>query len=202
MQRRELLRLLAIGSALPAIPPPLLAACREIHAGLTETPGPKVFSSRQDATVAAMAELILPRTDTPGAKDTQVNLFIDRVVADWYFEAERVRFLAGLADVDARTQSLFQNDFVDASLLQQAEILRSLGEELAEAVAAVAHGEHWHRGSTPEPQGNFYLDFRKLTLTGYFTSEAGFSQELRDEIVPGRFDGCAPLRFAAQKKGC
>jgi hypothetical protein len=148
-----------------------------------------------------MAELILPRTATPGAKDTKVNLFIDRVVADWYLEGERARFLAGLADVDARTQSLFQNDFVDASPSQQAEILRSLGEELAEAVAAAAHSERWHRGSTPEPQGNFYLDFRKLALTGYFTSEAGFSEELRDEIIPGRFDGCAPLRSAAQIKG-
>lgn len=201
MQRRELLRLLALSSALPAIPPPLLAACREIQASLAKTPALKALSAHQDATVVAIAELIIPRTETPGAKDTRVNLFIDRVLADWYTEGERGRFLAGLADVDARTQALFQKNFVDASGAQQAEILRSLGEGLAEAVAAVANNARGSRGSSPEPEGHFYLEFRKLALTGYFTSEAGFTQQLREEIVPGYFKGCAPAESAAQAKG-
>jgi len=201
LQRRELLKLLAIGSALPAVPSPLLAACRELHASLAQAPSLKIFTSHQDATVTAMAELLLPRTDTPGAKDTRVNLFIDHIVADWYSDEERTIFLTGLADVDARTQSLFQKDFVEASPAQQAEILRSLGDGLAQAIHMMSHGPRGNRGATPEPTNNFYLQFRRLTLTGYFTSEAGFTQQLRDEIIPGRFDGCVPIESAPQSRG-
>jgi hypothetical protein len=201
LQRRELLRLLAIGSALPAIPSSLLAACRKVHASLTETPSLKILSSHQDATVTAMAELIIPRTETPGAKDTNVNLFIDHIVADWYSDQERAAFLVGLAEVDSRTQSLFQKNFVDASAVQQAEILRSLGDELAQAAAVAANATRGYRGSTREPEDNFYLQFRQLTLTGYFTSEAGFTRQLHGEIVPGHFDGCVPVEPSAQTKG-
>lgn len=201
MQRRELLKLLAIASALPAVPSSLLAACREIHASLAETPALKILSPHQDAAVTAMAELIIPRTDTPGAKDTHVNLFIDHIVADWYSDEERKQFLAGLAAVDSRTQLLFQRNFVDASAAQQIAILRSLGDELAQAAAAVANGPRGYRGSPPQPENNFYLQFRELALTGYFTSEAAFTQQLHEEIIPGRFSGCAPVSSAAQSKG-
>ena len=200
LQRRAVLKLLALSSALPAIPSPLLAACREIHASLAETASLKALSPHQDATVAVMAELIIPRTSTPGAKDTRVNLFIDRILADWCSDEERKQFLSELDGVDARTQSLFHRNFVDASPEQQAEVLRSLGDELAQAAAAVADNPRGYRGSPPEPENSFYLQFRQLTLTGYFTSEAGFTEQLREEIVPGRFDGCAPVESTPQTK--
>ena len=201
MQRRELLKLLALGSALPVIPSPLLAACRKVHASMTESPSLKVLTPQEDATVTAMADLLIPRTETPGAKDTKVNLFIDRIVADWYSDEERAVFLAGLKDIDRRTLAMFQSSFVDASAAQQTEILRSLGDELAQAVGALANHVRGHRGATPEPENNFYLQFRSLALTGYFTSEAGFTQQLHKEIVPGRFDGCAPVESAPESRG-
>src|SRR5262249_57720096 len=110
-----------------------VAAFRSVHAGLGSASAPRILTPRQDATVGAMAELILPQTDTPGAKAVRVNEFIDHIVADWYSDQDRARFLAGLADVDARTQGLFKKDFVDASAEQQSEILRALGEEMAQA---------------------------------------------------------------------
>jgi glucoside 3-dehydrogenase (cytochrome c) hitch-hiker subunit len=160
-----------------------------------------VLSPHQDATVVAMAELIIPRTETPGAKDTRVNEFIDHILADWYADEDRARFLSGLADVDTRTQNLFGKNFIEASAEQQSEVLRSLGDELAQATAALANAPRGYRGSEPEPDGNFYLMFRELTLIGYFTSEPGFTQQLREEIIPGRYDGCVPLLAPTSGKG-
>ncbi|MGB7845063.1 MAG: gluconate 2-dehydrogenase subunit 3 family protein [Candidatus Acidiferrum sp.] len=201
MDRRDALKLLALGSALPAMPVELLSAFREIHEGLVAAPALKVLSPHQDSTVTTMAELIIPATDTPGAKAARVNEFIDRILADWYSEEDRTHFLAGLANVDARTQSLFQRDFADASPAQQSDILRSLGEEMSEAAAALAAAPRGYRGSSPEPEHNFYFMFRQLTLTGYFTSEAGFTLQLHEEIVPGRFDGCVPFTPSTETKG-
>jgi hypothetical protein len=196
LHRREVLKLLAFGSGVPALGSPLFAACREIHAELGAAPALKILSTHQDATVAAMAELIIPQTDTPGAKDVRVDEFVDRIVSDWYSDEDRQRFLAGLADVDARAQRLFARDFAGAPVDQQLTILRILGEELAEASAALANAPRGYRGEAPQPQNNFYLMFRELTLTSYFTSEAGFTQQLHEEIIPGRYDGCVPLPAA------
>lgn len=193
MDRREVLKLLGLSSALSAMPAEWISAFRAIHASLDTAPALKILNPHQDATVTAMAELILPQTDTPGAKAVRVNEFIDRIVADWYSDEDRARFLAGLAAVDARTQSLFQKDFVDGSAPQQSEILRALGEEMAQATEALANAPRGYRGAEPEPEDSFYFMFRQLTLTGYFTSEAGFTQQLHEEIIPGRFDGCIPI---------
>jgi Gluconate 2-dehydrogenase subunit 3 len=201
LDRRAVLKLLAISSALPVFPAELRAAFCDVHAGLPALPSLKVFTPHQDATVAAMAELIIPATETPGAKAVRVNEFIDLIVAEWYSDEDRARFLAGLAELDARTQGLFQNNFIDASPAQQSEILRALGDEMAAATAAVADGPRGYRAAPPEPDGNFYLMFRQLTLTGYFTSEAGFTQQLHEEIIPGRFDGCTPSDSSKAGKG-
>jgi hypothetical protein len=193
VDRREVLKLLALSSALRAMPAERVSAFRTIHASLGSRPALKILNPHQDATVMAMTELILPQTDTPGAKAVRVNEFIDRIVADWYSDEDRARFLAGLAAVDALTQGLFQRDFVDASPPQQSEILRALGEEMVQATEALANTPRGYRGANPEPGDNFYFMFRQLTLTGYFTSEAGFTQQLHEEIIPGRFDGCIPF---------
>jgi hypothetical protein len=199
LNRREVLKLLALSSSLPAFPADLLAVFRNVHAGLPATPALKILSAHQDATVVAMAELIIPRTETPGAKDTRVNEFIDHILADWSTDEDRTRFLAGLADVDTRTQKLFNKNFVDASAGEQSEILLLLGEELAQATAALANAPRGYRGSLPQPDSNFYLRFRQLTLIGYFTSEPAFTQQLHQEIIPGRYDGCIPFPAAPTK---
>jgi hypothetical protein len=200
VDRREVLKLLAVSSALPALPAEWMATFRAIHAGPGNGPALKILNAHQDATVTAMAELILPQTGTPGAKAVRVNEFIERIVAEWYSDEDRARFLAGLAGVDARTQSLFKKDFVDVSPEQQSEILRALGDEMAQATEALAKAPRGDRGTDREPEDNFYFMFRKLTLTGYFTSEAGFTQQLREEIIPGRFDGCFPIETSTASK--
>jgi glucoside 3-dehydrogenase (cytochrome c) hitch-hiker subunit len=200
LHRREVLKLLALSSALPALPADLLAALRQIHTALPTDYALKAFDPHQNATVVAMSDLIIPATETPGAKDVHVNEFIDHIVADWFTDDERAGFLAGLADVDVRTQRLFQKTFVDASRAQQSEILRSLGDEMAAAAAALANEKRPYRGAVPEPQDNFYLMFRRLTLTGYFTSEVGFTQQLHEEIIPGRYDPCVPFDPSASPK--
>jgi hypothetical protein len=200
LNRREALKFLGAGAAASALPPQALAAFREIHANLSQTATLRILNAHQDATLSAAAELLLPATETPGAKAARVNEFIDHILADWYSEEDRKMFLEGLADVDVRTQKLFGKDFVAAGPDQQAEVFRALGEEMALALDAVASAAPGYRGSAPEPGENFYAMFRELTLTGYFTSKIG-AKQLHEETIPGRFDGCAPIAPSPQATG-
>ncbi|MFZ1138430.1 MAG: gluconate 2-dehydrogenase subunit 3 family protein, partial [Candidatus Sulfotelmatobacter sp.] len=100
MDRREALRLLATGTALQLAPRNLLAVLREARTLLATQVALRSLNAHQDVTVKAMAELILPRTETPGAMDVGVSEFIDLMLTEWYDESDRTRFLNGLAEVD------------------------------------------------------------------------------------------------------
>ena len=189
MQRREVLRILATGTALQLAPAKLLVFAREMSTLIASQAAPRTLNAHQAATVTAIAEQILPRTDTPGATDVGATAFIDLILTEWYEEADRSRFLAGLADVDTRSQRLFGKNFVDCSALQQSEILTDLGAQMMEERERL-------RDQPPafgEPPGdlNFYSMLRRLVLTAYYTSEAAATQELHFEMIPDRYEGCA-----------
>src|SRR5207248_705049 len=115
MQRREALRLLAATAALPILSRDAFSLFREVHEQLAKAPALKTLNPHQNATVTAMSELIIPQTDTPGAKAVRVNEFIDLILTEWYEGDERARFLAGLNDVDLRSRDVFGKSFIDCS---------------------------------------------------------------------------------------
>lgn len=187
MQRREVLRLLATGAALQLAPGKMFALMRETRALLAEQASPRTLNAQQDAMVKAMAELIVPRTDTPGATDVGASAFIDLILTEWCEEAERASFLGGLADVDARTQNLFGKAFLDCSPTQQSQILVALGEDLQPDIAP----RRRRRALGGPGTVSFYPMLRRLTLTAYYTSEAGATQELHFEIIPDHYESCS-----------
>jgi len=187
MHRREVLRLLATGSLLQLAPSNLFAVLREAHSLVQSQTSLRTLNAHQHATVKAMAEMIIPRTDTPGAADVGAPEFIDLILTEWYDEVERTRFLSGLLDVDSRSQTLFGKNFVDCSSVQQSDILMALGEKMAEEVGEQARPMRRRGASAPV---NFYAMFRQLTLTAYYTSEAGATDELHFEMIPGSYQGC------------
>jgi hypothetical protein len=174
-----MLRLIATGAALQLAPANILALAREVRFLVQAQRAPRTLNAHQFATVRTMAELIIPRTDTPGATDVGVAEFIDLLLTEWYDEKDRKSFVDGLGDVDARANRLFEKSFVDCSPVEQSKILNILGEEM------LKEGE--------SDSLRFYPTLRNLTMTAYYTSEDGATDELHFEIVPGRFDGCAPM---------
>jgi len=199
MQRRDVLRLLATGTALQLAPAKLFALMREARTLVQAHTSPQTLNAHQYETVKVMAEMIIPRTDTPGATDVGTADFIDLVLTEWCDQLDCKRFLDGIADVDSRARSLFGKDFVECSALQQADILTALGEKMVEESKASQAPPTRVRGYSYS--SNFYPMFRRLTLTAYYTSEAGATNELHFEIVPGEYQGCAdaaPVKEASE----
>jgi len=188
MQRRDALRLLVTGAVLPSLTPEAFAFFRAAHpaAGYAL----RTLNPHQNATVVAMTDLIVPATDTPGAKGALVNEFIDLILTEWATEDERANFLGGLAGVDKQSNDLFGKDFIDASPAQQTALLRSMDDA---AMAEHARAPEMVRERDKQLQGNFWMVFKSITLHGYYTSEIGFTQELKLQIIPGAQHGCTPV---------
>lgn len=174
LTRREALRRASLLLGV-AFTPSILAAAA---AGVTPpvAAGERDFwGDRERALVAALAERLLPRTDTPGAIDAGVPAFIERMVNAYFTDRERQTFLAGLPQVDAFSRSRGGDDFVRLRPEQQDAVLAALAE------AAVGQGV------------TFYSLVREATIVGYFTSELVGKTVLHYDPVPGRFDACIPI---------
>lgn len=193
MERRQILKLFASAAVLPTAGGNFYGVLRAIHESLPGGGALKTLDAQQHATVSAMADLIIPRTGTPGAVEARVPEFIDMILSDWSDDRSRTSFLHGLAAVDDLSRESFGKDFVGSSPAQQAEISRLLGEGMARDAQKIAAHPRGGRGGLPEPYGNFYFTFRQLVLTGYFTSEVGAAQQLHFQVIPEHLDGCAAL---------
>jgi len=193
MHRRQALRLLASAATLPMLSREAFSLFQAVHEQLHEQPVLKTLNPHQNLTVTTIAEIIIPQTNTPGAKAARVNEFIDLILTEWYDEEEKSTFLTGLTDVDSRARDLHGKDFVECGEQQQVEILQALDDEVA------APTEDVRRRRSHPPQKNFFFMMKQLTLVGYYTSQIGFEQELHGEIIPSRHAGCVPLEEEAAK---
>ncbi len=191
MQRRELFRLVGAGAVLPVWDSNLLALFQDAQpkAGYTL----RTLNAHQNATVMLMTDLIIPETDTPGAKGARVNEFIDLILTEWAHDDERQKFIAGLDDVDVRSNALFSKDFIDASRVQQDALIADLDQRFAVEREGPGPHPYVRRAHNTQLTGSFFENLKHMTLYGYYTSEIGFTQELRKQIIPGAYHGCTPV---------
>jgi hypothetical protein len=195
MNRREAIRLLAAGATLPFASPGAFARLREARTVVATETAMRSLDARQVATLKVIVEMILPRTDTPGANDVGACEFVDLILTEWYDDRERDHFLSGFADLDNRTGSLFGKEFAKCSSIEREEILTALGSEIVAAAEAV-HTLRPARGDwSSRSNEHFYVMLRRLTLTAYYTSEAGMTDALHYEVIPERHNACAPMQL-------
>ena len=137
---------------------------------------PKTLTAPQNELVVALTELIIPATDTPGAKAARVNRFVDQVLTDAP-AAVRGSFTRGLTWVDARSRALFKKDFLTASAEQQTALLMEMSSD-------VEQDDRIGR--------EFFQAIKGMTINGYYTSEIGLRQELGDsgQLFLPQFQGC------------
>ncbi len=177
MQRRELLKVAAAAAALTLIPGEAQAAWSKA-ARLTRDSGAQdTLTSTQRATLAALADAIIPRTDTPSATDVGVLAWIDVIVADYYTEADRRALTTGLDAIDAQARAIAGQPMSAVT-----------GDTLALVMNAL---DTPYDRNAPAARG--YARVKGLVIHGYFTSERIQRDVLKTEIMPGRFDGAADM---------
>lgn len=149
----------------------------------------RYLNNAQRRIVAAMAEVVIPRTDTPGAIDAGVPRFIELLAAEWFNDEERAIFEAGLEDMETRIPAQYGASFDELSGQQQLEIMEALEE--------IASDSQWYEFANVLrdfiSDAPFICQIKELTVWGFFSSEVGARQVLRYNPMPMRFDGDIPL---------
>lgn len=150
------------------------------------------FSTEKRAQVAAMAETLLPRTETPGAIDAQVPKFLELLYDQWMAAPEKQLFDSGLAEINKRARDAHGKTFAHCDAEDQKAVLEKMEAE---------QGDHpWFNfggASVVDNQNDipFMALFKEISIVGFFMSEVGAQQVLRYDMMPGTFDGDTSLGY-------
>lgn len=127
---------------------------------------PSALSDKQLQATADLAEVILPATSTPGAKDANVERFIDSMIADFLSPEESEA-------IQKSIEQLVQQNFTNLTFEEQKDFVSQLIEN--------------------DDGRDFFIQFKQMTLLGFFTSEIGATQVLQYDPIPGEYWGCESL---------
>lgn len=135
---------------------------------------PDFFSVEQGEIVTRIADILIPRTDTPGAIDALIPQFVDRVASIRLDEAGKKGFQAGFKAMAEACLKATGKSFLDCSDEEQLAFLQ------AEEKASL-EGD------------NLFGNLKEVIYTGFFESEEGATEVLKYDPVPGNYDGCVPF---------
>ena len=185
MNRRDALKntLLAMGYTITV--PSLISIFNSCSSNTSITWKPLFLSGEQATLVAELAETILPKTQTPGAKELNIDRFIDKMLHQVFSPEQQQLFITGLIGFDKQSKELNGKTFVDSSPEQRAKLLAKLEQETEKTPPSV-WGINLKKDAGPLP---FYRQAKSLTLLGYFTSQEIGKKVLVYDPVPGPFIG-------------
>lgn len=163
MDRRALMRsaIMLVGGSVAGVPAVAFAQDAE----------PKqFFTPPQFYVLDQVSEIMIPKTDTPGAREAGVPGALDMLMTKWASQTRGEQFRALMDDIDLRARAQAPAGLRGLSAPARLELVRAYDAEKMGAQEPV------------------YRRFKELVLTLYYLSEVGATQELRYELVPGKWE--------------
>jgi gluconate 2-dehydrogenase gamma chain len=198
MKRRDLIRAGVLTGAAAALRPPLARAqgtappseLTPAQSGVDASkdlaaPGwkPLFLDEHQNETLIVLSELIIPATDTPGAKEALVNRYIDLVLAADTHENQRA-FLNSLGYLDGESIRRYKAAFRYLSREDQDDLLHALAYPIG--------GSEWTGEAPPADVGHTHFEKLKQRIgIAYYNSQIGTRELGWDgNFTHGVYQGC------------
>jgi len=140
---------------------------------------PVLLDQREGEALARLVEALIPRTDSPGARDARVHEYIDLAVS-LAPAAEKKAFVSGLRWLDRESRRRYGGDLAAVADADLVELLHAVSDEHATHPKALEGG------------ARFFVDLKRRTIFGYYTSIEGRVEELGlSEVVSmQKWQGC------------
>ena len=200
LNRRQLIRTALFASVAPLLGPTFSVA-QAVSSGLTAAARgedgsavlsdpnwkPAFLKEHQNSTLITLGDVIIPATETPGAKEALVNRYLDLMLSVQPAQFQQ-RFTRALAFIDDESQKEFKSDFVQLTPENQAWLLNQWAFPRESSRWTERNDQHGEPGDPG--QQNFEL-LKTLITTGYYESEIGQKELGWDgEMTHGPYLGC------------
>ncbi len=148
---------------------------------------PVFFDEEGAKIISEITEMILPKTETPGAKDLNVDIFVDKMFEETLSPEDKEHVRKGYDEFIALCNLKYGDSFLSLSKDTREKVLAEV-----ETSANKFNPSIW--GSTLGKQEplDFYRRVKQFTLVGYFTSEEIGKSVLKFDPIPGAYHGCIP----------
>ncbi len=145
---------------------------------------PLFLDEHQNETLIILCDLIIPATDTPGAKEALVNRYIDLVLAAETPETQRA-FLNSLGYLDGESIRRFKSAFRYLSTDDQDLLLHAF------AYPRVGGGWAGDTGAVADPGHTHFEALKSRIMTAYYSSQIGEKELGWDgAFAHGPYQGC------------
>ena len=134
------------------------------------------ISPANEAMLAELCEIIIPKTNTPGAKDISAHLFVLTMVDDCANKEQQQTFLKGMEDFNSLCKSTTGKMLVDCDANEK--------QKITNAILAIKEED--------TPLKHFLGMVKGRTIQAYTSSEFFLTKVQVYELVPGRYQGCVP----------
>lgn len=129
--------------------------------------------------ISQLVEVIIPSSDTPGAKEAQVHNFIIGYFENCASRKDYKNFINGLIDIESESENRYNQSFKDCREDEKYLLLKELDD---------SSNNHLIKKISNKIRGRSFFDLLKsLTIEGYCTSEVGVTKFLRYQPVPGNY---------------
>lgn len=136
--------------------------------------------------IAALVDVIIPATDTPSAKEANVQDYIINFMEFCSSNKEFNNFFNGLNDLQETALSEYDATFENCTIAQKTTMLDNL--DTGNSNSLLAKIDTKIRGRS------FFKILKTLTVEGYCTSEIGATQMLAYDPVPGNYKAITQLQ--------
>jgi len=149
---------------------------------------PLFFTESEAKTIAAILDMILPRTDTPGALDVKSDIFIDKVIAKTYIEEAQAKMRSEIAAFNSECEKNFGSAFIELNASDKEKVLQA-----AEANSGKFSPGVWGTAVGKQEPIGFYRSIKSMAIWAYFSSEEIGKNVLAYDPIPGTYEPCMPL---------
>ena len=130
--------------------------------------------------LAELSETILPKTETPGAKDLLAHLFVLKMVDDCATKKDQEKYMQGMKAFQEWVKKKTGKTFVENSPAERNAIVAEMDQQK----------------SPDDAISFFYQGTKELTIEAYTTCEYYLTKIRGYKMIPGKFQGCVPLKTA------
>ncbi|MBG9376171.1 gluconate 2-dehydrogenase subunit 3 family protein [Panacibacter sp. DH6] len=138
------------------------------------------ISAEQEALLAELAETIIPKTDTPGARDISAHLFLLKMMDDCNSREKQNEFVKGMEAFETLADKQTGKKFANATLAERVQLLTLLEAQQKDQKSGDA--------------ASFYATVKRYTIQAYTSSQFFLTKVKVYELIPGRFHGCVPVK--------
>lgn len=189
MDRRKVIQRTGYITAGAILTPSLLTLFQSCQAESRLDWTPQFFTETESKCITSLLDTILPRTETPGALDVNVDVFIDKVIGETYDVESQNKMRQHISNFNTKCQSKFGNPFAKLNADQKAEILNA-----EESSNSRFSGAVWGTAVGPQDDIGFYRAFKAMAISAYFSSEEIGKTVLNYDPIPQEYNSCIPVK--------